>query len=338
MVDANDPSDIGAAYAVTATVTRSGSVGTPTGTVSISDGTSSCTTGNLGGSASAPTASCNLASSTGGAKTITATYAGDGNFNGSSGTTDHTVSNLVGTTMTATDPAATNVGTSYTVSATVTPASGTTRPAGTVSFTDGVGGTCSTNAPTDGAGVSSVFACSINNTTAGNLTITATYTPSATFAPATATTAHTVNKYSTNLTVSDTPDPTVIGQPYTVTGTVVRGGGTATPTGTVTVADGADTCTITLAPTATAGTASGTCAFVSTVSASGRTLSGTYNGDATFNTDTDTTGHSRQPRQLRHGGDEQRDPVGVRPAGDPHRDRHPDGPEHHAPDGHRDLP
>ena len=50
----------------------------------------------------------------------------------------------------------------------------------------------------------------------------------------------TVNKASTTTTiVSDLPDPTVVGQPYTVTYSVsVTAPGAGTPTGTVTVSDG----------------------------------------------------------------------------------------------------
>src|SRR6185369_16116201 len=51
----------------------------------ITDGTSNCTI-----TLPAPPL-CNLTSTTPGQKTLTATYSGDGNFNGSTGTADHLV-------------------------------------------------------------------------------------------------------------------------------------------------------------------------------------------------------------------------------------------------------
>ena len=59
----------------------------------MSDGTDSCV-------AAVATGQCSLTSTTAGAKTLTATYAGDANFATSAGTTDHTV-NAVAPTATA---------------------------------------------------------------------------------------------------------------------------------------------------------------------------------------------------------------------------------------------
>src|SRR5262249_56737197 len=76
--DTPDPSKVGQAYTVSFTVTvNPPGAGTPTGTVTVSDGT--------GGTCSASVAagSCSLTSTTAGAKTLTAVYGGDGNFNGS---------------------------------------------------------------------------------------------------------------------------------------------------------------------------------------------------------------------------------------------------------------
>jgi hypothetical protein len=72
--DAPDPSVAGVGFPVTFSVTSTG--GTPTGNVTVSDGTQSCT-------ASVAAGSCTLTLTTAGAHTLTATYAGDGNFSGS---------------------------------------------------------------------------------------------------------------------------------------------------------------------------------------------------------------------------------------------------------------
>src|SRR6185436_6303469 len=83
--DTPDPSTVGTAYAVAFTVTGAG--GTPSGNVTVSDGTASCGPAALTNGAG----SCNLTSTSAGAKTLTATYAGDANYNSGSGTAAHQV-------------------------------------------------------------------------------------------------------------------------------------------------------------------------------------------------------------------------------------------------------
>ncbi|MDS4031098.1 MAG: IPTL-CTERM sorting domain-containing protein, partial [Candidatus Contendobacter sp.] len=73
--DTPDPSAVGQAIPVNFTVTPVGG-GTPTGNVTVSDGTVNCI-----GTVAAGT--CNLTPTSAGTKTLTATYAGDGTFNGS---------------------------------------------------------------------------------------------------------------------------------------------------------------------------------------------------------------------------------------------------------------
>src|SRR2546422_5432833 len=75
----------------------------------------------------------------------------------------------------------------------------------------------------------------------------------------------------TTLFRSHTPNPSVTGQGIAVAFTVTSGGGT--PTGSVTVTDGAATCNGTVA--------AGTCTLTPTSSGS-KTLTATYGGDANF--------------------------------------------------------
>jgi len=83
--DTPDPSVVNQSYTVSFTV--SGSYGTPTGIVTIYDGTgASCTATLSGGSGS-----CALTSITAGSKTLTASYSGDSTYKPSRGTTSHTV-------------------------------------------------------------------------------------------------------------------------------------------------------------------------------------------------------------------------------------------------------
>ncbi len=83
--DDPDPSAVGGAVTVNyAVAVVAPGAGTPTGNVTVSDGTDSCS-----GTVAAGT--CDLTFTSTGAKTLTATYAGDANFNGSSDTEDHEV-------------------------------------------------------------------------------------------------------------------------------------------------------------------------------------------------------------------------------------------------------
>ncbi|MGH7704066.1 MAG: beta strand repeat-containing protein, partial [Gemmatimonadales bacterium] len=256
--DLPDPSVVGQPVTVTysVAVTAPGS-GSPTGSVTVSDGAASC----LGTVAAA---SCALTSTTAGAKTLTATYAGDGNFSGSvSAGAAHTVNAASTTTAITSDtPDPSTVGQAYTVSFTVTSTGGT--PTGNVTVSDGAASCLGTVA----AG-----SCALTSTTAGAKTLTASYAGDGNFAASvSAGAAHTVNAASTTTTIlSDTPDPSTVGQAYTVSFTVTSTGGT--PTGNVTVSDGVASCLGTVA--------AGSCALTSTT-AGAKTLTASYAGDGNF--------------------------------------------------------
>jgi hypothetical protein len=274
--DAPDPSVVGQNYAVTASVAVSSpGAGTPTGTITVSDGTNTCTI-------TLPAASCNLPSTSAGAKTLTATYNGDANFNASPASSGvaHTVNKADTTaTITADTPDPSVVGQNYAVTASVaanSPGGGT--PTGTITVSDGTN-TCTITLP--------AASCNLPSTSAGAKTLTATYNGDTNFnaSPASAGVMHTVNKANTQLvSLTDAPDPSVVGQPYTVGFTLnVVAPGAGTPTGTVTVVDGTGgTCTATLPTTS--------CSLTSTT-AGAKTLTFTYNGDANFNTSNSTAGH-----------------------------------------------
>jgi hypothetical protein len=82
--DSPDPSDPGAAITVSFTVTSPS--GTPSGNVQVTDSNGGTCTG------SAPSGSCSYTPGGVGTRTITATYQGNSNFNGSSDSEQHTVS------------------------------------------------------------------------------------------------------------------------------------------------------------------------------------------------------------------------------------------------------
>src|SRR5437763_4746778 len=118
-----DPAAVGQAIAVTYTVTSTG--GTPTGNVTVSAGSDTCT-----GTVAAGT--CSLTPTSAGAKTLTATYAGNTDFAGSSSTgVTHTVTAAgTTTTITAHTPDPSVVGQAIAVTYSVTSTGGT--PSGNV--------------------------------------------------------------------------------------------------------------------------------------------------------------------------------------------------------------
>src|SRR2546422_11652116 len=73
-----------------------------------------------------------------------------------------------------------------------------------------------------------------------NKTLTATYAPDGNYNGSSGTKAHTVNPAATTTTIGTvTPEPSVVGQAYTVNFTVAaQSPGSGTPTGSVTVSDG----------------------------------------------------------------------------------------------------
>lgn len=268
---------VGQPYAVnwTVTVNAPGAVGAAlTGNVTVSDGVATCTAAIAAGT-------CNLVSTSAGAKSLVATYAGDANYNTSASTpaTAHTV-NPAATTTTITNAVAlgtaTVVGQAYPVTWTVTVnAPGTLGVAmtGNVTVSDGAA-TCSAAA--------SAGTCNLTSTTAGAKSLTATYAGDTNYltsasAPAT---AHTVNPAATTTTITNAAalaTGTVIGQAYPVTWSVTvnaPGAVGAAITGNVTVSDGAATCT--------AAVAAGTCNLTSASSGT-KSITATYAGDANYN-------------------------------------------------------
>jgi len=171
--------------------------GTPTGNVTVSDGTVTCVGTVAGGG-------CTLSPSTAGAKTLVATYGGDGSFAASASTgVSHTV-NPASTTTTITsdapDPSVAGVG--FPVTFSVTSTGGT--PTGNVTVSDGTQSCAASVA----AG-----SCSLTLTAAGAHTLTATYTGDANFTgSASAGEAHTVNPAGADhLTFTGQPSNLVVG-------------------------------------------------------------------------------------------------------------------------------
>ena len=230
------------------------------------------------------TGSCDLPSTSVGAKTLTATYSGDDNFNRSSDTESHTVNKAESlTTITSDDPDASVFGQDYTINfsvAAVAPGAGT--PSGIVIISDG-DNECEPVTLVDGTG-----SCDLPSTSVGAKTLTATYSGDDNFNVSSDTESHTVNKAESLTTISsDDPDASVFGQDYTVNFSVAAvAPGAGTPSGTVIISDGVNEC-----EPVTLEDGTGSCDLPST-SVGAKTLTATYSGDDNFNVSSDTESHT----------------------------------------------
>jgi hypothetical protein len=284
--DTPDPSVAGQAvtvnYAVVATAPGAGTV---TGNVTVTDGVDTCT-----GTVTAGT--CTISLTTLGARSLIATYTATTNFNGSSSAgTPHQVNQAPSTTTLVSSANPSVFGQIVVLTATVKNGA-TAITVGNISFIEG--GTCASpgtvlqaNQTPSATGVvtytTSAFSVAGHN-------VIACYDGSAGFAASQATLTQTVNKAATTTTISsDTPDPSSVGQAVTVNYTVaVTSPGSGTPTGNVTVSDGTDSCTGTVA--------AGTCS-ITLNTAGARTLTATYAGDGNF-TGSTSAGAPHQVNQL----------------------------------------
>ncbi|TFH08328.1 MAG: Ig-like domain repeat protein, partial [Candidatus Atribacteria bacterium] len=134
----------------------------------------------------------------------------------------------------ATDPSV--VGQAYSVDfeVRITPVD-TLSPWGTVTVSDGTGGTCTKTLTTEYYPNGWGSWCNLTSTSAGTKTITATFVPyDGNFTGGSDTETHVVNRAATSTVVTSSGSPSVVGQPVTFTATISPtspGGGT--PTGMV---------------------------------------------------------------------------------------------------------
>jgi hypothetical protein len=172
-LDDPDPSGVGDAVPVSYTVTGSSSGVAPTGTVTISaSGTESCT-------GSVEDGTCSITLTASGNRTLTASYAGDANYNGDTDTEAHAV-RVATTTALASSLNPSDFGQSVTFTATVTSGGGT--PGGTVQFVvDGVDGVTDN---LNGSGVATFTTAAL---TVGSHQIGARYLGNSSFGGSTAT-------------------------------------------------------------------------------------------------------------------------------------------------------
>ncbi len=236
-----NPSVPGEIVTYTGTVTAvAPSGGTPTGTITFSDGASS-----IGGCVAQPliggVASCTVAYAGVGLHMISALYSGDTNYMSSTSPSIAQDVNQGATTATLASSANPSVaGQALTLTATVSvTAPGAGTPTGTVLFQDG--GVTITGCAVQTVSGSGTAICATALATAGIHTITASYGGDTNFLGSTSSTFdQVVNQAATATVVSSAVNPSVTGQPVTYTAVVsVIAPGAGTPTGAASFMDGA---------------------------------------------------------------------------------------------------
>jgi len=293
-----NPSVFGQQVTFTATVTAVvPGAGTPTGTVTFKDGTSTLATlGLSSGQVSFTTSQLSVAT-----HSITVEYGGDGNFNSSTSSALTQVVNKASTTTSvASSLNPSNFGQSITFTATIivqSPGSTTVaNPTGTVTFFSGENqiGSPATVSTSGGVTTASISTDSLN---AGVRSITATYNGDGNFNTSTSSAfSQTINKVTpTTTTLTSNTNPSVFGQSVTFTATVTSGL-TVKPTGTVTFKDNNVALgggTVTLGGTQTAQFST------SSLTVASHPITADYSGDNNYNSVTiSLTGGPNPPNQV----------------------------------------
>jgi autotransporter-associated beta strand protein len=256
--------------------------GTPTGTVTFFNGTTSIGTATLTATSNG-VGTITYSGLPLGSTTITASYSGDTNFQNSQATATNggsvtvNVGQASGSTTVSASLNPVGAGSTVTLSATVTAAApGSGTPTGSVSFADGSTSLGSATLKfVNGANVATVTATFSD---LGPHTITATYSGDTNFLPGNPGTYQENVLYGSATTVSGLPNPTFYGQAVTLTASIVStsAGSTGTPTGTVTFFDG----TTPLGTPQTVNGGVGTLT-ISTLTAGNHNINAMYTADST---------------------------------------------------------
>jgi autotransporter-associated beta strand protein len=286
----------------TATVTASApGGGYPTGTVTFTDGSLVLGTGTLTPSGNSSVATYTTTAgqlpAAMNAQTITATYTGDSNFTGNSGTTSETVNkDNTSTSVVSSLPGGSVWGQPVTFTATVSansPGSGT--PTGYVTFFAGSTQLNSTPVPvstTNNVTTASYTTTAFQLAVGAGQTIKAVYSGDSNFNTSQNTTTQTVAKAGTTTTVkSSVPTGAVYGQAIQLTANVfVTAPGAGNPTGTVTFKLGSATLgTTNLGITGGVYTAILVTSVGQLTVGSNQVITATYNGDTDFASSSGTT-------------------------------------------------
>ena len=276
-----NPSVYGQSVTFTATVSAAApGSGTPTGSVTFMDGSTTLGSGTLNGSGRATISTKTLAVDL---HAITAVYGGDGNFiTSTSPTLNQAVNQDWTSTALSTSVNPSVYGQSVTFTATVSAAApGSGTPTGSVTFMDG--------STTLGSATLSSGKASFKTTSlvVGSQVITAVYGGDGNFTTSTsAALTQTIQQDATTTDLKSSANPSSFGQSVTFTATVKAASpGSGTPSGTVTFYDGS-----TEIGTGTLGLGNPDTATFTTASFSvgAHAITAVYGGDGNFTTSTST--------------------------------------------------
>lgn len=258
-------------FSVTVTAVAPGA-GTPTGTITFSDGASSLGTATLDSTGAASFTTSALVTGT---HVITASYAGDSNFNASSSSLSQVVNKMAATVTLNSSPNPSVFGQGVTFAITVAAVSGSGTPTGTVLLQVDSGTSSTLNLVN---GQASLTAASL---AVGLHSITAAYNGDANFNAASAALSQTVSKDASSVTLTSSANPSVFGQSVVVTASISAAApGAGTPTGTVTLSDGSTSL-------GSANMANGQASFtLSALAIGSHSITAVYSGDANFNSST----------------------------------------------------
>ena len=223
------------------------------------------------------------------AYTIVFQYAGDGNFNPSTGSIIQIV-NLQSTTtsITTNSPSPSVVGQTVTFTATVTPSLGSPTPTGTVTFYDTPPSSPDdlipiATATLNGSAEATITTANLTLSTPTYHTITAVYNGNIYFSSSQGTVQQTVNQSTTTTTVTSTPPGATYGDPVTLTATVLDSSGNPVTGGTVTFTDSSGTVI------GTASVVDGTATYTSTTIPVGTTVTASYGGIPSYHSSSGVT-------------------------------------------------
>lgn len=265
-----NPSNFNQPVTFTATVSPiAPGAGTPTGAITFSDGSTILGTATLDstGTASFTTSALGV-----GTHAISASYAGDSNFNASTSSLSQIVNKIAATVTLSSSANPSVFGQGVTFTITVAPASGSGTPTGTVMLQDG-SGTLSMLTLVNGQSSFTTGSLAV-----GSHSITAAYNGDANFSAASAALSQAVNKDASSVTLTSSANPSVFGQSVVVTATVSAvAPGAGAPTGAITFTDGATSL-------GSANLANGQSSFtLSALAIGSHSITASYAGDGNFN-------------------------------------------------------
>jgi hypothetical protein len=267
-----NPVTLGGLETLTATVTPASGTNVPSGTVSFNASGIALGTATLNGSGVAAL-SLNASGVPAGTYAVTATYAGSTSFSGStSPVVNVTVNKIASTVAVTATPATVSEGGSVALSATVSPASGSITPTGTVTFT-AAGMSLGTHTLSGGT---AGFTSPVEGIPPGSYSVVVSYSGDGTYLASSGHTTVVVKAAATTTGLTVDPNPVTQGSSATLTATVARTSGTGIPTGTVTFSAAG---TVVGKATLSGGVASLT-ASTSSIPKGTYPVKATYNGDA----------------------------------------------------------